>query len=229
MEDASLSNTETQKNVSADRTPTQRDRAYSGLRRLLIVQQITEGERLREPEWAQRLGVNRMALREAFARLEAEGLIVKGPRTGYFVPVLSAKEIREILDVRTLLECAAIERICQDGPANTDQLKTLDDACDQFQSLIDHDYLLGITEADRRFHELLIDMVDNNRLRMVYHRAPLPMIHTHLAESDIWREHSKRTLGEHRKIVDALRKGDADLAKQLIQSHLHKYPLPART
>ncbi|MBI4581015.1 MAG: GntR family transcriptional regulator, partial [Planctomycetes bacterium] len=46
----------------------QRDQAYSRLRRLLILQQTPEGKRLREAEWAEKLGVNRTALREAFAR-----------------------------------------------------------------------------------------------------------------------------------------------------------------
>ncbi len=65
-----------------------REQAYHRLRRLLILQQIPEGQRLRETEWAERLGVNRTALREAFARLEAEGFIELGAKTGYFIPVL---------------------------------------------------------------------------------------------------------------------------------------------
>src|SRR5690606_42004878 len=49
----------------------QRDQAYHRIRRLLILQHVAEGERLREAHGADRLGVNRTALREAFARLEA--------------------------------------------------------------------------------------------------------------------------------------------------------------
>src|SRR5215204_3438387 len=93
-------------------TLSQRDQAYTALKKLLILQQIPEGERLREPRWADELRVNRMALREAFARLEAEGLIEKGDRTGYFVPVLSERDLREILRVRVVLENGAIEQIC---------------------------------------------------------------------------------------------------------------------
>src|SRR6186713_1785708 len=88
-----------------------RDLAYQGLRRLLVLQRIPAGERLREPQWAEELGVNRMALREAFARLEAEGLIEKGERTGYFVPVLTDGDLDEIKYARVVLECAAIDLI----------------------------------------------------------------------------------------------------------------------
>ena len=55
--------------TSPAKPETQRDRAYHQLRRLLILQQVPEGIRLRETEWSQRLGVNRSALREAFVRL----------------------------------------------------------------------------------------------------------------------------------------------------------------
>src|SRR5688572_29272794 len=91
----------------------QRDHAYAALKKLLILQQIPEGERLREPYWAEKLKVNRMALREAFARLEAEGIIERGDRTGYFVPVLSEEDLHEILRLRVLLETGAIELICE--------------------------------------------------------------------------------------------------------------------
>ena len=69
-----------------------REQANNRLRRLLILEQIPEGQRLREAEWAERLNVNRTALREAFARLEAEGFIERGPKTGYFVPTLTNKD-----------------------------------------------------------------------------------------------------------------------------------------
>src|SRR3970040_6845 len=91
----------------------QRDQAYFRFRRLLILQQVSQGERLREADWADRLGVNRTALREAFARLEAEGLIEKGPKTGYFAPKLTPEDILEIVEVRVMLEGGAIERICR--------------------------------------------------------------------------------------------------------------------
>src|SRR5579871_5778012 len=92
----------------------QREQAYHGLRNLLILQQIDAGKRLREPEWAERLGVHRTALREAFARLEADGLVERGPRTGYFVPQLKSDDVAEITKIRLGLECMAVDEICQD-------------------------------------------------------------------------------------------------------------------
>src|SRR5690606_1696311 len=127
----------------------QRDQAYRALRRLLILQKVTEGVRLREPEWAAKLGVNRMALREAFARLEAEGLIQRGPATGYFVPRLTEQDISEVLAVRTVLECAAVDAMCVAGLTSHRALRPLRDACDDLASMIHKHYALGAIEADR--------------------------------------------------------------------------------
>jgi len=172
----------------------QRDQAYHRLRRLLILQQAPEGKRLREAEWAERLGVNRTALREAFARLEAEGLIQKGPITGYFVPALTQEDVLEICEVRTMLEGGAIQRICRLGLNTPRHLKLMRQACEQLERLVKEDYYLGVAEADRRYHEALIEAAGNKRLVMLYLRAPLPIIHPEIVSGREWAARVSRTL-----------------------------------
>ncbi len=221
--------------ATADAPPTtptslvsQRDQAYRGLRRLLILQKLPEGQRLREPHWAAQLGVNRMALREAFARLEAEGLIARGPRTGYFVPQLTDEDIRDILEVRTIIECGAIDLLCKMAPRPLKKrLEPLVEACDELESLIRKSYLLGASEADRRFHEALIDAAGNPRLGVIYHRAPLPMIHRQIIATDRWAFECQRTLAEHRDMIAAIKKGHPDHARTIMRQHLsERYLLP---
>src|SRR4051812_14278041 len=106
------------KSAESQPSASQREQAYRSLRRLLVLQQIEPGQRLREPQWAERIRVNRSALREAFARLEAEGLIERGSQTGYFVPRLTAEDVVEVTKLRLALESLAIDEICAgDGPA----------------------------------------------------------------------------------------------------------------
>ncbi len=202
------------------RTVSQRDQAYDRIRRLLILQQVPEGERLREAEWAQRLGVNRTALREAFARLEAEGLIQKGVKTGYLLPILTDSGIQEILEVRNILEGGAIERIINLGLNTPRQLKTMRDSCDQLEQLVQEDYHLGVAEADRRYHEALINAARNQRLSSLYARAPLPIVHPILVTGRHWAETVRRTLEEHRSILDAILAGESDLARKRLRHHL---------
>src|SRR5690242_14507051 len=62
------------------------------------------GEALRQEEVAARFSVSRIPVREALRQLEAEGLVVVYPNRGAYVAQLSAQELREITDLRVLLE-----------------------------------------------------------------------------------------------------------------------------
>ena len=199
-----------------------RERAYSNLRRLLILQQIPEGQRLREAEWAERLNVNRTALREAFARLEAEGFIEQGPRTGYFVPDLTNRGIAEVLEVRLMLEGGAIERIVHSGLNTARNLRPLREACEQLERLIREDYVLGVAEADRRFHEALVSAAGNTRLSMLYQRAPLPIIHPEILSGTTWKNRVEKTHEEHVAVIEAIAAGEAEHAKELLRVHLNE-------
>ena len=204
----------------------QREQAYNGLRSLLILQQIDPGQRLREPEWATRLNVHRTALREAFARLEADGLIERGAQTGYFVPRLTPDDVAEVTKIRLGLECLGVDEICEDRMLALDRVKQ---ACDQFAAFLDGGYALGVMEADRRFHEAIIDAAKMRRLSALYLRAPLPLINQRTEDHQLWLAECTRTLEEHRAILAALEQRNADQAKRLLRAHImHRPALPIR-
>jgi DNA-binding GntR family transcriptional regulator len=207
---------------TANKTANQREEAYKALRRLLILQQIEPGQRLREPQWAERLEVHRSALREAFARLEAEGLIDRGSQTGYFVPQLTESDLAEVTKLRLVFECLAIDEICAQLRAN---LAPLTQATDEFARFHEGGYSLGVLEADRRFHEALIDAAQMRRLSALYHRAPLPLIRGKTEGQQVWNEACVRTLSEHRQILTALRARDAETAKHVLRAHLTHRPM----
>jgi DNA-binding GntR family transcriptional regulator len=204
----------------ARHSSSQRRRAYDRLRRLLILQQIPAGERLREAQWARKLGVHRTGLREAFARLEAEGFIVAGPNTGYFVPNLSEQDVREVAEIRMALEGIAIDRICRLGLNKPKHLKALREAADRFHEFLGGEYLLGAAEADRRFHEAIIEAAGNRRLATLYRRAPLPLIHREMVSQDEWLAVERRAANEHKAIVAAILGGNAARARRLLEAHL---------
>lgn len=208
--------------LSATNSVSHRERAYLALRRLLVLQQVEPGRRLREPHWAERLRVNRTALREAFARLEAEGLIERGAQTGYFAPELTAADLAEISKLRLAFECLAIEEVCA---APAPDLAAMTRAGDDFARLFKSGYSLGAIEADRRFHEALVDAARMRRLSHLYHRAPLPLIHGDTEDADRWREACERTIVEHRQILAALAAREADKAKRVLRAHLTRLPI----
>jgi DNA-binding GntR family transcriptional regulator len=190
------------------------------MRRLLILQKIAPGDRLREADLAERLGVNRSALREAFSRLHAEGFIEQAETRGYYVPKLTQQEIIDTLKVRLILECGAIDEICERDLNQEEHLRPMALACDQFELLAEQGYVLGVDEADRQFHEALIDAAGNYRLSQVYQRAPLPIGLSEITDHDEWEKSLQQTLEEHRGVLAALLEGNVGEAKRLLRVHL---------
>jgi len=199
----------------------QREEAYEGLYQVLVLQKLHAGDRLREIEWSGRLGVNRAALREALARLEADGFVQKGVGGGYCVPRLCPNDILEILELRAVLEGGAIERICRLKRNTARDLKKLRTACDKLARLVDRNDLAGVPEVDRRFHDAIIEASGNRRLVKVYGHAPLPLIYPEKYTKKGWLVHTApRTLADHRAILAAILEGNVPGAREWLHKHL---------
>ena len=80
------------------------------LREEILLGSVAAGQALRQEELAERFGVSRLPVRDALLRLEAQGLVHVYPNRGAFVISLSADEVREIYEMRLLLEGDIIER-----------------------------------------------------------------------------------------------------------------------
>lgn len=81
---------------------------------------------------------------------------------------------------------------------------------------------MGVSEADRRFHEALVAVSGNGRLSDLYYRAPLPIIHRQILEPEEWLEAARKTLEEHRAIVSAVLAGDVSGGQDILRTHLAK-------
>lgn len=96
----------------SDASTTQQDRVYQTLRQWITVGRFLPGERLKIRNVAADLGVGQMPVRAALQRLAAEGALVNVPNAGVTLPVLSAPELDDLLQMRMLLEGEAAERGC---------------------------------------------------------------------------------------------------------------------
>ena len=86
--------------------------------------------------------------------------------------------------------------------------------------MIKEDYPLGINEADRHFHESLIEASTSKRLAAVYGRALLPIVGRGIVDPAKWLAEARRTLNDHRLILSAILKGDVVGAQRLLHTHL---------
>ena len=81
-----------------------RDVVFNTLRHAILKGELEPGERLMEISLAQKLGVSRTPIREAIRKLELEGLVSIIPNKGAFVEGVSTDDIRDIYEIRALLE-----------------------------------------------------------------------------------------------------------------------------
>ncbi len=215
--------------MQRERNGPQREQAYHRLRQILILHEAPEGKRLNEENWAKRLEVNRAALREAFARLEAEGLIERGPLPGYFVPKLTRDDLVEIVEVRIMLEGGAIDRICRRGLNTRPNLAALITSCEHLAANAKSGDYTQIAQADRTFHESLMAAAQNRRLTLLYQRAPLPIIPPDAVSGEEWMSRINQTFDEHSRLIELILEGDIPKAQAMLRLHLReRFHIPLR-
>ena len=83
-------------------------KAFNEIRKKILSNQLPANTRLKEDEWAKKIGVSRMAVREALTRLLGEDLVVLGEKGGYFVKPMLVSEVHEIRELREILELGAL-------------------------------------------------------------------------------------------------------------------------
>ena len=199
------------------------DRAYDLLKEMILKGDLSPGFSALEKEMADRLGMSRTPVREALIRLENDGLIEVLPRRGFRVSQIHMEDIREIFQVLSVLEVAAGEILAeQSDEARNPAIENLDQAVDDMAAALSIDDLDGWAKADERFHSILLENCGNNRLaRMAFtfwdqaHRVRLVTLRL--------RPKPEGSTNDHRKLVDAIRGGDGDAAREIHRQHRKRY------
>ncbi|MBE7540162.1 MAG: GntR family transcriptional regulator [Opitutaceae bacterium] len=196
----------------------QSDKAYSEIRRRILILEIRPEDRLKEEEWAGKLTVGRLAVREALTRLHGEGLVERGEKGGFFAAGMEPKDVIEIREVREILEVAAI-RLARER-ISSEEIAEMETTCDDFAYMVRKGYHTGAWEADRRFHDLLVAASGNRRLLRAYEHCHIPLFQIRVGQSKEYIEDYEQTEQEHRAIVAALKVGKIDEAVDALRRHL---------
>jgi DNA-binding GntR family transcriptional regulator len=191
-----------------------RDETVDELRRLILNGDVAPGERLSEISVSERLGVSRLPVREAFRRLEAEGLLQSLPRRGVRVVELDGDELSTVREIRTALELIAVRQtIAKQDP---EVFGALRDSLEQGRAAAaagDHATLTRLNDA---FHELLGTGAGSrflaDTLRSVRNQAHHLVGGKSGAVEPSWEEHAA--------IIQATVDGDGELACMLMRRHL---------
>lgn len=192
-------------------------RVFHMIRENILSGKYKKDEELKEKTIGEELGVSRTPVREALRQLELEGLVTIIPNKGAYVVGISQEDIKDIYEIRCRLEglCArwAAKNIT---PEQLDELE---------ENIFLSDFHAGkgnaeqLVELDNKFHEVLYSASNSRELRHVlsdFHHYVQRVRRITLADG----HRAVDSNEEHRKIVEALKQHDADLAEKLANQHI---------
>lgn len=191
-----------------------RDETVDELRRLILSGDLGPGERLSELSISERLGVSRLPVREAFRRLEAEGLLESMPRRGVRVVELDGEELATVREVRVALELIAVRKTIEN--ADPEVLAGLRASLEGGRTAVESDDDARLETLNEEFHELLGRGAGSRflmeSLRSVRNQAHHLVGGKSSAVGSSWVEHAA--------IIEAVLAGDSELATMLMRRHL---------
>jgi DNA-binding GntR family transcriptional regulator len=198
------------------RPPTAQEAVLAALRAAIASGELRPGDQVRQDALAGRFGVSRVPLREALKILEGEGAVTYQPHRGYFVAELSVDDLTEVYRIRELLEEEAVRAAV---PRLTDEdVERLADLVDDCERAGRDGDVTAMTTANRRLHFALYEAADRPRLvRLVRILWDATDVYRSLYYSDA--ESRTRVEDEHRAMLAAVRRRDADAAVRLLADH----------
>lgn len=200
--------------------------AYRTIRRSIVDGVLKPGERLVEERLAQHLGVSRTPVREALAMLEVEGLVKSIPKKGTIVRTFTREEIKDLYDLRVVLEGYAARQAAEFITAEElDQMRGLweeMDACirTDWRSTDDQiDKVRYLTSKNNQFHHVIMKASRNSRLEVVLTQIiELPLIF----RAFFWytKEQLIQSNHHHRELIKALEIQDPERAERIMAMHI---------
>ena len=181
---------------------------------------LAPGQRINEPDVATRLGVSRVPVREALRELESSGLVVARKNSGVFVRQLDAPEIRDLYQLRALLDGFAGRQTAQLPKARKSALLALlVDSVTAMKAAARQHAVQRYYSENLRFHWALVEACGNQTLTETY-RGIVQKLHLSRLKNLSQDIGMQVSIAEHLKIVQAVRKGDALLCEALMARHV---------
>jgi DNA-binding GntR family transcriptional regulator len=196
-----------------------RDVVFENLREAIVEGKVKPGQRLMEVQLAEQLGVSRTPVREAIRKLELEGLVIMLPRKGAYVANMSLKDIIDVLEIRASVEglaaSLASERI------SPDDIKKLEAILKDFEQSAAGSDVETLLKKDVEFHECIFKATNNKKLHQLINSLWEQVYRfrvTYISDYDS----TVNIARDHKLILDAIKKGDNEMAKKHATEHIEK-------
>ncbi|MGM0415276.1 MAG: GntR family transcriptional regulator [Bacillota bacterium] len=197
------------------------------LKREIFLENYRGGDHILEAKVAKELDVSRAPVREAIKELEKEGLIETIPRKGSFVASFNENDIREVFEIRVLLEGRMMELILKDNLLKEGDFLYLENLVKEMLSIVnkespEDEKVVELNEKDMAFHKYLWEKTNRKFtqriLKMIHNQLKLAMIIDARKEDSL--EESAR---EHYEIIENLKKKDLKRLRQALIDHIVSY------
>lgn len=192
-------------------------RVYQHLKRAILEQVHPGGALLTEAEIAEAVGVSRTPVREALLRLESEGLVALYPKRGALVLPVSAREIDEVVEARTLVEGHAARRAWERRAELVGALEPLLQGMRDARTAAD---TIAFMEADRAFHAAIVEIAGNRILADLYHRLRDRQMRMGVASMRFSPDRLDRAIADHQAILAALSADSLERFTELVDEHV---------
>jgi phosphonate utilization transcriptional regulator len=187
------------------------------IERAILQGEYAPGSKLIEAALAEKMGVSRGPVREAFRMLEEAGLVRNEKNRGVFVRDIPIDEAVEIFDLRAAMDELVGRKLATSiMPA---QLKEIRGLVDSMEKAVKAEDAYNYHLLNLRFHDRLVEMAGNSKLTSIYRKLIKELsLFRRLNLADGWL--LPISAGEHRQIIKAIASGDADVAGRAMFAHV---------
>lgn len=193
------------------------EQVYRAVRDKILLGEIAPGEFTRERELSTAMKVSRTPLREALTRLASEGLLEKLPHRGFRVPTQAYSRLVDVYPIVSALEVLAGTLAFPN--MDESDVETLERLNNDLKAALDRGDVEGQMAANVAFHQLITQRSQNERLNEL-----LDELRSQLSRLERWYysypANSRRSILEHRAIVDNLRSGSLAEAVEILRDNM---------
>lgn len=198
-------------------SPSLKDLAFQSIREAILAGQLKPGVLHKEQAIANELGISKTPVREALLELSGRGFVTFFPRKGFEINSLTAKNIRDLFELRLVLETAVIRHITSD--ITKESLKELEAILARDRQAVRDDDRRLILQVNRELHNYFAAMTRNEYLIRSLQNIQ-DLIEWVIAGTLEYRGRAGKAYNEHLGIFHMLKKRDVQGAVAAMTEHL---------
>jgi len=194
-----------------------REIVFNTMRHAIIEGDFKPGQRLMEVQLAEQMGVSRTPVREAIRKLELEGLVIMVPRKGAYVAGLSSEDIKDVVEIRAILEGFAAKQASYNYTPQ--DIKQLEAVFKNFEQAVLENSIVDLINYDTEFHEVIYKIANNTKLIQISN-ALREQVQRYRVAYFTQTHRTDILLKEHRSMLDAIINKDGNRAREIAEQHV---------